>query len=51
MKRLVAKQPSYDDVRELAAEQGTRTLREEAMGLVTQGVTTIAEVVRSIYLL
>jgi type IV pilus assembly protein PilB len=51
MKRLVAKQPSYDDVRELAAAQGTRTLREEAMRLVTQGVTTIAEVVRSIYLL
>jgi type IV pilus assembly protein PilB len=51
MKRLVATQPSYDDVRELASSQGTRTLREEAVQLVADGVTTVAEVVRSIYVL
>jgi type IV pilus assembly protein PilB len=43
--------PSYDDVRDLAVSQGTRTLRHEAVRLVSEGTTTIAEIVRSIYLL
>jgi type IV pilus assembly protein PilB len=51
MKRLVAGSPSYDDVRDLAVSQGTRTLRHEAVRLVSEGTTTIAEIVRSIYLL
>ena len=51
MKRLVATTPTYDAVRDLATAQGTRTLRDEAVRLVTEGTTTIAEIVRSIYLL
>jgi type II secretory ATPase GspE/PulE/Tfp pilus assembly ATPase PilB-like protein len=38
-------------VRDLALAEGTRTLRQEAVRLVEDGVTTIAEVVRGIYVL
>jgi len=38
-------------VRRLATKQGMRTLREEAINLVSQDVTTISEVIRSIYAL
>ncbi len=36
-------------VRELAVEQGMRTMGEEAMALVHDGITTIDEVVRTVY--
>jgi len=32
-------------------KQGMRTLREEAVSLVAQDITTISEVIRSIYAL
>ena len=51
VKALVAGRASYDQVRETAATQGMRTLRQEAVRLVAEGVTTVAEVVRSIYVL
>jgi type IV pilus assembly protein PilB len=51
IKALVAGRAAYEQVRELAAEQGMRTMRAEAVRLVAEGVTTIAEVVRSIYVL
>ncbi|MDX6243198.1 MAG: type pilus assembly protein PilB [Frankiales bacterium] len=51
MKALTAGRPSHDSVRALAVDQGMRTLRQEAVRLVTEGVTTIAEVIRSIYML
>lgn len=38
------------DVRELAIDQGMRTMGTEAMALVAAGVTTIDEVVRNVYL-
>ena len=41
----------YDELRRMAISQGMRTLREEGIALVTQDVTTIAEVIRSIYAL
>jgi type IV pilus assembly protein PilB len=40
---------SYDDLRRSARAEGMRTLQEEALRLVQTGVTTIAEVLRSIY--
>ena len=43
--------PDHEEIRELAIAEGMRTLREEAVRLVEDGVTTIAEVVRSIYIL
>jgi type IV pilus assembly protein PilB len=51
MKALTAGRPSHDSVRALAVDQGMRTLRQEAVRLVAEGVTTIAEVIRSIYML
>ena len=35
----------------MAVKQGMRTLRDEAISLVAQDITTISEVVRSIYTL
>jgi type IV pilus assembly protein PilB len=51
MRSLVASGPSHAAVRDLALAEGTRTLRQEAVRLVEEGVTTIAEVVRGIYVL
>jgi type II secretory ATPase GspE/PulE/Tfp pilus assembly ATPase PilB-like protein len=38
-------------LRRVATKQGMRTLRTEGLALVDQGVTTIPEVIRSIYAL
>jgi type IV pilus assembly protein PilB len=51
MRSLVAGKPDHESVRELAIAEGTRTLRQEAVRLVEDGVTTIAEVIRGIYVL
>jgi type IV pilus assembly protein PilB len=49
IKRLVVGWATQDELRRLAQKQGMRTLREEAIDLVTQDVTTISEVIRSIH--
>jgi type IV pilus assembly protein PilB len=49
IKRLIVGWATQDELRRLAQKQGMRTLREEAINLVTQDTTTIAEVIRSIY--
>ncbi len=51
MRALVATQPSHAAVRALALTEGTRTLQQEAVRLVEDGITTIAEVIRGIYVL
>jgi type IV pilus assembly protein PilB len=51
MRKLVAHNPDHESVRSLAIAEGTRTLRQEAVRLVEDRVTTIAEVIRGIYLL
>ncbi len=51
IKRLVVGWATQDELRRLAERQGMRTLREEAMELVTKDVTTVGEVIRSIYAL
>ncbi len=51
IKRLIVGWATQDELRRLAVKQGMRTLREEAVNLVTQDVTTISEVIRSIYAL
>jgi type IV pilus assembly protein PilB len=48
---LVAKRPSHEAMRLLAASEGMRALRQEAAALIDADVTTISEVVRSIYTL
>ena len=49
IKRLIVGWATQDELRRLAQKQGMRTLREEAISLVAQDITTIAEVIRSIY--
>jgi type IV pilus assembly protein PilB len=46
---LVAEKPSHSAMRSLAQREGMRTMRQEARTLIENDVTTIAEVVRSIY--
>jgi type IV pilus assembly protein PilB len=49
IKRLVVGWATQDELRRQAQKQGMRTLREEAINLVTHDTTTIAEVIRSVY--
>lgn len=51
MRALIGTTPTYEAIRDLAAAEGTRSLRQEGVALVEHGVTTIAEVVRGIYVL
>ncbi|MGB9377495.1 MAG: ATPase, T2SS/T4P/T4SS family [Mycobacteriales bacterium] len=46
---IVAESPSHHEMRRLAIAQGMQPLRKEAVRLVSEDVTTIAEIVRSIY--
>jgi type IV pilus assembly protein PilB len=46
---LVRPQPSHDELRRLALRQGTVPLRTAGVQLVADDVTTIAEILRSIY--
>ena len=49
MKQLVVADASYEDLRAMAISEGMRTLRDEALRLIDEDVTTIAEAVRSVY--
>jgi type IV pilus assembly protein PilB len=49
MKRLIVGWASQDELRNLAVAQGMRTLRQQAIQLVEQDVTTISEVIKTIY--
>ena len=49
IKRLVVGWATQDELRRMAVSQGMRTLQDEALSLIENNVTTIAEVVRSIY--
>jgi type IV pilus assembly protein PilB len=51
IKRLIVGWATQDELRRLAQKQGMRTLREEAISLVAQDVTTVSEVIRSVYAL
>jgi type IV pilus assembly protein PilB len=51
IKRLIVGWATQDELRNLAKKQGMRTLRQEAINLVTADITTIAEVIRSMYTL
>jgi type IV pilus assembly protein PilB len=46
---LVVDRGSHDEIRKVARTEGMRTLQEEAARLVESGVTTLAEVLRSVY--
>ncbi|TMK49637.1 MAG: pilus assembly protein PilB, partial [Actinobacteria bacterium] len=49
MKDLLLKKAAHDELRALAVSQGMRTLLDAGVRLVSEDVTTISEVVRSIY--
>jgi type IV pilus assembly protein PilB len=51
IKRLIVGWATQDELHRLAQKQGMRTLRQEAITLVAEDVTTVSEVVRSIYAL
>jgi type IV pilus assembly protein PilB len=46
LRRLILERASHDDLRALAREQGMRTLREDGLEKVREGITSIAEVLR-----
>jgi type IV pilus assembly protein PilB len=48
---IVDGQPSHGAIRKLAIEEGMRPLRDEALRLVSEDVTTIPEILRSVYTL
>ena len=49
IKRLVVGWATQDELRRMATSQGMRTLKDEAMALVEHDITTISEVVKTIY--
>jgi type IV pilus assembly protein PilB len=49
VREMIIDRASHEDLRKLARSQGMRTLQDEAMYLVQSGVTTLGEVMRSIY--
>jgi type IV pilus assembly protein PilB len=49
VRELILDRGSHDELRKLCRAQGMRSLQEEAIGLVEAGVTTLAEVMRTIY--
>ncbi len=49
MKRLIVGWATQDELRRMAEKQGMRTLRDEAVNLVTLDTTTISEVMRTVY--
>ena len=51
IKRLVVGWATQEELRRLAVSQGMRTLQEEAVRLVDRDITTLSEVIRTIYAL
>ncbi|HRW37572.1 MAG: Flp pilus assembly complex ATPase component TadA [Acidimicrobiales bacterium] len=51
MRDLVVRNAPVDEIRKLAIDQGMVPLRDQALRLVAEDVTTIAEVIRTIYIL
>jgi type IV pilus assembly protein PilB len=49
IRHLIVERGSHDEIRKVARLEGMRSLQEEAASLVESGVTTLAEVLRSIY--
>jgi len=50
IKQLIVRNAPLDELRATAIEQGMRTLRDEALRVIEEDVTTISEVLRSIYI-
>ena len=51
MKELIVTDAPHAELRALAIEQGMTTLRDQAIRLVTENQSTVAEVLRTVYVL
>jgi type II secretory ATPase GspE/PulE/Tfp pilus assembly ATPase PilB-like protein len=51
MKALIVANATHDQLKEMATEQGMVSLQDQALRLVERDVTTIAEILRTIYVL
>jgi type IV pilus assembly protein PilB len=51
IRELIVDRASHDEIRKQARAEGMRTMQEEAARLVATGVTTAAEVLRSVYVI
>ncbi len=51
MKRLIVADAPHEQIRTLAVDEGMKTMREQAVRLVTEDKTTVAEVLRTVYVL
>lgn len=51
LRRLVVGWATQEELRAMAVRQGMRTMRQEAISLVDQDITTVEEVIRSMYTL
>jgi type IV pilus assembly protein PilB len=49
VRELVVERAAHEELRKLGRSEGMRVLLEEALRLVDQGVTTVAEVMRTVY--
>jgi type IV pilus assembly protein PilB len=49
VREMILTRAPHDEIRKVARHEGMQTLQEEAAGLVDRGVTTLTEVLRSIY--
>jgi type IV pilus assembly protein PilB len=49
IRRLIVGWATQEELRRMAVSQGMRTLRDDAIALVANDVTTISEVIRCIY--
>jgi len=50
VREMVLRRAAHDELRQMARSEGMRTLQEEALRIVATGVTTLPEVMRSIYM-
>lgn len=51
MKGLIVANATHDQLKDMATEQGMITLQDQALRLVERDVTTVAEIMRTIYVL
>jgi type IV pilus assembly protein PilB len=51
IRELIVKSASHTDIRAVAQHQGMSSLRDQAVRLVADGATTVAEVLRTVYVL
>ncbi|MBV9822899.1 MAG: hypothetical protein JO144_11720 [Actinobacteria bacterium] len=51
IRELVLDRASHEELRKLARAEGMSTLLEEAVALVRNGTTNLAEIMRSVYVM